>query len=246
MIQVEQCLVKIIMKNHFCWGFPHFLGVIVLAFAMLAGFVCHSFASLSMPDPIAFRIMQDGDKLGRHIVTFRRINGDLHVDIAIDIEVRILFIPVYSYRHRNHEVWRGGRLISLKSETDDNGESQWVNVEADDSSLKVDSFSGSFEAPLDTKPTSYWSQKSITKSVLLDTQHGKLVNVSIAQSVDDVLDTPLGTIATKRFDVTGDLTLSLWYSESGAWAKTAFQMGGIKIEYFLDPKLLRTADQRTN
>ena len=85
-----------------------------------------------------------------------------------------------------------------------------------------------------------------TKSVLLDTQHGKLVNLSIAQSIDDVLDTPLGTIPTKRFDVTGDLTLSLWYSESGAWAKTAFQMGGIKIEYFLDPELLRTADQRTN
>mgnify|MGYP004368209857 CR=1 FL=1 len=234
------------MKINFCPGFPNFIGVMMLVCAMFFGFVFHSSASLSMPDSIAFRIMQDGDKLGRHIVTFRRINGDLHVDIAIDIEVKILFIPVYSYRHRNHEVWRGGRLISLKSETDDNGESHWVNVEADDSSLKVDSFSGSFEAPLDTMPTSYWSQKSISKSVLLDTQHGKLVNVSIAQSVDDVLDTPLGTVATKRFDVTGDLKLSLWYSESGAWAKTAFQMGGIKIEYFLDPKLLRAADQRTD
>ena len=234
------------MKNYFCSGFCHRFSVVVLVCATLGMFVFSSSASVNIPEAIAFRIMQNGDNIGRHTVKFKRIKDDLHVDIAIDIEVRILFIPVFSYSHRNHEVWQGGRLISLKSETDDNGEKQWVKANATDRALEVDSSSGSFEAPLGTFPTSYWSPQTISKSVLLDTQHGKLLNVSVSPAVDDFLVTPLGEISTKRYDVSGDLRLSLWYSKAGGWVKTAFQVYGVDVEYFFDPKLLQIENRKIN
>ena len=140
----------------------------------------------------------------------------------------------------------GGRLISLKSETDDNGEKQWVKAKATERALKVDSSSGSFEAPLGTFPTSYWSPQTISKSILLDTQHGKLLNVSVSPAVDEFLDTPLGKISTKRYNVAGDLRLSLWYSKAAGWVKTAFQVRGVEVEYFFDPKLLQIENRKIN
>lgn len=225
------------------------LGAAMIACAVLtgAGFKSWAFVnSVNLSKPIAFKITQDGNKLGRHTVAFRKINGDLHVDIAIDIDVRILFIPIYSYRHSNQEVWRDGHLISLTTETNDNGETHWVKAKAEDGALIVESSNGTFEAPADTLPTSYWSPKTTGKSVLLDTQHGKLVNVSISPSDESILDTPVGAINAKRYDVTGDLKLSLWYSNTGDWVKTAFRVRGADIEYFLDPELTRAAEWSSN
>lgn len=234
------------MKKCTFLTFCRSLGATIMVCVILAGSGFHSSASdnnVKLAEPILFRITQDGNNLGRHTVTFGKIDGDLHVNIAIDIKVQILFIPVYSYRHRNHEVWRGGRLISLTTETYDNGETHWVRATAEDGALAVESSNGSFKAPADTVPTSYWLPETTGKSVLLDTQHGKLVNVSISPSDESILETPAGAIAAKRYDVTGDLELSLWYSNAGDWVKTAFNVRGANIEYLLDPELMRTAER---
>ena len=231
------------MDRPFFISLRRFACAALLACALVGGIGLSGIASVLTTDPIKFRITQDGDKLGHHSVSFRRINGDLHVNIAIDIQVRLFFLPVFSYRHRNHEIWRDGRLISLHSETDDDGDKYWVKATASDDALNVEGTNGSFQAPLDTIPTSYWSIKTIGKSVLLDTQHGKLVDVSISPAGENTLDTFNGSVDAQRYDVTGDLNLSLWYSKSGDWVKTSFNVRGAEIEYFLDSDVLRTAER---
>ena len=188
---------------------------------------------------IAFQINQDGSKVGRHIVKFHKIGRDLRVDIEIDINIKVLFIPIYTYKHRNTEIWRDGKLLSIKTETDDDGEKHWVKGKAEKGVFKVSSSSGDLVAPVTIIPTSYWSQKTTVQSVLLDTQHGKLLDVTITKLDDTMLVTPGVDIPARHFVVTGDLDLSLWYSQTGDWVKTAFQVGGAEFSYALHSSPVR-------
>ena len=188
---------------------------------------------------IAFKINQDGSEVGRHTLEFYKIGSDLHVDIAIDINIKVLFIPVYSYRHRNTEIWRDGKLLSITTETNDDGEKHWVKGKAEKGLFRISSSSGDFVAPPTIIPTSYWSPKTTAQSILLDTQHGKLLNVTIKQLDNTMLLTPSANIPARHFVITGDLELSLWYSQSGDWVKTAFQVGGAEFSYTLDRKFVK-------
>ena len=188
---------------------------------------------------IAFNINRDGSEVGRHTVEFYKIGRDLHVDIAIDINIKVLFIPVYSYKHRNAEIWRDGKLLSITTETNDDGEEHWVKGKAEKGLFRVSSSSGDFIAPATIIPTSYWSQKTTAQSILLDTQHGKLLDVTVTQIDDTVLSTPGANIPARHFVITGDLELSLWYSQSGGWVKTAFQVGGAEFSYTLHRKSVK-------
>ena len=183
---------------------------------------------------IAFQINQDGSKVGHHTVNFHKIGRNLHVDIEIDINIQVLFISIYSYKHRNTEIWQDGKLLSIETETDDDGEKHWVRGKAEEGVFKVSSSSGDFVAPATIIPTSYWSQKTTAQSVLLDTQHGKLLDVTIKELDDTALDSPSVDISARHFVVTGDLDLYLWYSQTGDWIKTAFQVGGAEFSYALE------------
>jgi hypothetical protein len=193
--------------------------------------------------PTVFSILHDGTEIGRHSVTYRQIGDTLHVDIAIDIEIRVLFIPVFRYRHRNSETWRGGRLISMRTETDDNGTAYWVEARATDDGLAVETPETRYLAPADTMPTSYWSKDTTGKATLLDTQRGRLVEVSVSPEGIQQIATSDGTVEAKRYDMAGDLELSLWYTPAGRWVKTAFSVRGADIEYRLNAKALRTAER---
>lgn len=177
---------------------------------------------------IAFDIHRDGATIGRHEVGIRRNGARTEVDIAIDITVRLAFIPVFSYRHRNHEVWQDDRLVALDSETDDDGERLAVTARRLPEGLRVVGAEGSFLAPPDILPTSYWDARTVQQTRLLDSQHGRLLNVQPAFVGADLLS---GGVPARRYRLTGDLDLDLWYSGAGEWLKIAFQARGAEVTY---------------
>src|SRR3546814_12468527 len=62
-------------------------------------------------------------------MTFSRRGDDSVVEVAIDIAVDVLGITVFRFTHRAEEVWRGGQLWSLVSDTDDDGNRWRVQAE---------------------------------------------------------------------------------------------------------------------
>ncbi|MDH3236354.1 MAG: DUF6134 family protein, partial [Alphaproteobacteria bacterium] len=127
-------------------------------------------AAIPNKGDIAFKVSRDGEPLGHHRVAFRREGEDLHVEIDIQLEVKFAFLTVFHYRHTNHEVWRDGRLVAIETKTDDDGESFWLRGWASEAGVVVDGSSGSFVAPADVMPTSYWNAETVTQNRLLDTQ----------------------------------------------------------------------------
>lgn len=182
---------------------------------------------------MAFDVFRSGDAIGEHILEFRTDGDRLAVDIAIDLRVTLAFIPVYRYRHRNREIWENGRLVSLTTETDDDGTAFAVRAEASADGLEVDGSEGRFLAPADTLSTSYWRADTVRQNQLLDTQHGRMVEIASQPVGEQVIAAGDRPVVAERFRTEGDLELDVWYSDVGQWVKLAFTTRGATIDYAL-------------
>jgi hypothetical protein len=181
-------------------------------------------AALARDQPIAFEVLRDGAPIGLHRVSFASAGDTLTVRIAIDLEVKVAFLTIYRYRHRSIESWRGGLLVGLETTTDDNGAVSTVRARATAGGLAVEGSGGSFLAPADTLPTSYWREDMARRSRLLDTQRGVLIDVA-SQRLDD----PGRTGRTYR--LTGGLDAEIGYGPAGDWRTLRFSARGADIEY---------------
>lgn len=188
-------------------------------------------AALPDAQQIAFTVLRGGTPLGHHKVMFRREADALHVEIDIELEVKLAFLTVFRYHHRNHEVWQDGRLLAIAAETDDDGERYWLRGRAEGAGLRIEGSGGSILAPADIMPTSYWNPETVNRSRLLDTQRGQLIDVDIEPVGRDIVTLANGPVPAQRYRMTGDLTLDLWYTADGKWAKISFEARGVEVVY---------------
>jgi len=182
---------------------------------------------------IAFQISRKGDPIGSHTLVFTRDGNTTQVDIAIELKITVAFIPVYRYSHRNLERWREGRLTSIDTSTDDDGERFFVKGINDSSGLRVESSAGSRIFPSDIIPTSYWNPLTVNAPQLLNSQNGVAVKASIAPQGADQIQTAQGAIEAKHFSVSGDLKLEVWYDSDDVLARIRFraERDGSVIDY---------------
>ena len=180
---------------------------------------------------IAFSVYRDGSPLGRHEVRFRRDGGDLHVNIEIELEVKLAFLTLFRYSHRNHEIWRDGRLVSLETRTDDDGTAYRVSGRATGEGFLVEGAEGRLLLPAAVIPTSYWNPATLAQTALLDTQKGRLREVAVREIGPETIDAGGQGAPATRYRMTGDLELDLWYSPQGEWMRIAFEAKGATVDY---------------
>jgi len=210
-----------------------FIGALLAGGSLIAaGPAGATSAASPVENRLAFDIRRDGASIGGHRVAFRRDGDRLEVDIEIDMMVSIAFIPVFRYRHRNREVWRDGRLISLDSETDDDGRLFAVSARATADGLRVTGSAGDLLVPSDVLPTSYWNARTVRQTRLLDSQRGRLLDVQPQLLGQETLESGA---AARRYRVSGDIDLDLWYSPEGEWLKIAFEARGASVSYARRP-----------
>lgn len=199
------------------------LGLATMAFPLAA--------ALPRRDRLSFSVIREGAPIGSHSLTFNREGEDLRVRVDILLEIKFAFITVFRYQHRNEEVWRNGRLVALDARTDDDGTDYWVKAQATDEGLAVEGSKGSFLAPAETIPTSYWNPATVERRELLDTQRGGMMTVRTVESGKDLVETDSGSLSARRYEMSGDLNLRLWYAGDGDWVKIAFTARGSEVEY---------------
>lgn len=184
------------------------------------------------PDPdlpydgaLAFDVFRNGSPIGRHRLSFARSGenaGDLTVRVDIDLVVTFARIPIYRYRHRNTETWRGGDLVSVTTETDDDGTAHFVEAARNRRAVEIESSTGFYQAPLDIIPTSYWDRRIVARTLLLNTQNGKLLRVDVTPLGEERVSVGKMSRAAQRYRVAGDLRLDLWYDDSDELVKLSF------------------------
>ena len=184
--------------------------------------------------PLAFTVLRDGEPIGTHRVEFKQDGDALAVAIAIDMVVKLALIPVYRYTHRSHEVWHLGTLRTLESRTNDNGTRTELRARRTAGGLAVEGSGGSFLAPANTEPTSYWHENMTLQSRLLDTQNGVLVDVTARKTGTRRAIVAGHEIEVRTYQLSGDLESQLGYSASGEWVNLAFMARGSRIAYRRD------------
>jgi len=182
-----------------------------------------SWSATAAPRTLEFDVLRDGAPIGTHRVTIAHDGGDTRATIEIDMAVRLAFVTIYRYTHRSTELWRDERLVSLDARTDDNGTRTHVTARATDAGLAIDGSGGTYIAPADTVPTSYWNREKVMRSPLLDTQSGKLIDVSAMALAADANGT--------RYRLAGDLEADLVYGPGGDWTGLSFAARGARIDY---------------
>jgi len=145
------------------------------------------------------------------------------VFISVNVLVHLGPVPFVRYRHNGVERWRGGRLALVETSTDRNGTHMEMRAQRLHDGLHV-SGSGTppYVAPEDALPTTYWNRR-LLHVPMIGTQDGGLVHPRVTKAGVERIPLASGErIAAQRYELRGDLELTLFYDSAGQWAGMRF------------------------
>lgn len=178
-------------------------------------------------DILAYEITRKGKRLGFQVLEFSQAeNGDLVVDIHIEIDFKLGFITLFKYRHANREVWRDGALVSMVSRTDNNGEDVAVDLRRDGDRMTGSGSRFEDNLPAPIMSTSYFNPNFVRQSELVSSQDGRLLPTEVEELGRERLLLQTGPVEATRFRLSGKLKIDIWYTDAGRWVKTEFTRGG--------------------
>ena len=230
-----------VLKGSSGIGIPR-RAMLVSAFAGVAacslpGFA-RAYAAIVLPAVASsrrFGVFYAGDRIGVHAITYFPATGDTKISTEIDLVVKALFFTVFAYRHRSEEIWRAGRLISLTSETLEDGETINIAGAATPQGFRVVGKRGPFVASAATLTSnSLWSPAVLEQTTVVDAQHGGVIGVSARKVGDERIAIGSRRIdATRHSFITPYLAGSIWYDKENLWVRGDFERDGSKILYRL-------------
>lgn len=179
---------------------------------------------------LAYEISRKGKPLGFQTLEFSRSpEGELVVDVHIEIDFKLGPIPLFRYLHDNREIWKDGTLLSLKSKTYNNGEDVSVDLRLENGRYvgSGTDFADNLEAPL--LSTSYFNPNFVRQKAFISSQDGRLLPTEIETLGPEMLSIRGQQVQATRFSLSGKLQIDIWYSDSGQWMQTEFVRGGNKL-----------------
>jgi hypothetical protein len=195
--------------------------------ALSLGLLAWSVPALACVPPVeraVYRIEHEtfGD-IGRQVLTFWCDRDRLVVDTTVDVAVRMLFLTIYRHEARYRGVWQGDRLIRFESHTDDNGKILEVFARAAGERVIIDGPKGQSQAPLNVVPNHPWNLEMIDSTVLFDPVDGRVLQVDVTNAGEEPIDADGHRIMARKYLVSSDVQLKLWYDESGMWVKSRME-----------------------
>lgn len=180
---------------------------------------------------IAFDVERDGDVVGQYIINFKRANQGVLVDARVDVNVNLLFVPVYTLRYHAQEFWSGGQLQTIEANTNDDGDQVHVQATRDAEGLQVKTNNGDYETSA-VLPISHWNPALLSGGKLLNGMTGEVDEVKVFDQGLDTVSTRNGSLRANHYLYSGDLNGEIWYDEEGRWVKLRFRAkDGSMIDY---------------
>ena len=166
------------------------------------------------------------------------------VKTEIHIEAKLAFFPAYAFSHRSEEAWRAGRLMSLSSETVEQGERLRVEGAATPRGFRVLSKSGPFIASAATLTSNdLWTPAMLEQAKVVDARRGGIIGVNARKVADEPLVIAGRRVQATRYKfITPYYAGSIWYDQANLWVHGEFERDGSKVQYQLrDVKLAHLA-----
>ena len=179
-----------------------------------------------------FLIKRAGKVIGFHHVAISRSTHGMVVETTIRMRVKFGPIRLFRYDHSAVAEWRGGALHSLWSETNNNGDVDYVRLIRGNEGFVIEGSGFSGRAPAQAMPSSFWNKEIVNADVLISTQTGELINVTVAQ---------IGRTRAphqrpaEQYRMVGTLALDIWY-DGPDWVGSSFTVDGEELTYELAPE----------
>lgn len=175
--------------------------------------------------------MRNSSVIGSHVLDFAIAGDVVTIKVAIDILVKFGPVPVYRYKHRATEIWRGGTFNSIESVTDRDGTSLRMRAETMQAGLTVEgSQTPRYVAPANTYPTTYWNRVMLQNNVI-NSEDGRLFEVKPKMLAEESVPSAAGSLRARHYRLEGDLPLDLWYDDNEQWAHLVFTKDGSTVIY---------------
>lgn len=165
-----------------------------------------------------FRVMLDDTPIGYHKVNVDRIDNIKTIHTRANFDVRILFIPVYSYEHETRERWEDNCLVDISSTTDDNGDNYFISSIKKEDRLAVETRNGTTSLGGCVRTFAYWDVDLLNSQRLLNTQTGEYEPVNVSDMGTGRLTIDEEQIEARHFRLVAEgLTIDLWYTSDMHW-----------------------------
>ncbi len=190
----------------------------LLLAAVTAGLAPAAMA-MSVPsgNALTFDVIRKGKDIGDYTIRFRPSGDAVTVNLKTDIRVKVPIIgmSVYSFEQTSEEAWKGGKLQSVKSTTDDNGTKSAIAV-----------------AGSGLVPGSLWDAEITGVSKALNTIDGKPMAIAVRKVGMESVRTGSGTVQATHYTISGGIKRDVWFDGDGNLAHVAFTADdGSHIDY---------------
>lgn len=204
------------------------------AMALVVAGLSGAEAAVPASGELSFAVMREGDQIGTHKLEFKRRDDELMVDIETDVAVKVLGIAFYRFEHEGHEVWRDDRLISLESETNDDGTPHHLNASASGDVLNVNGDARQEPEKPTIIPASLWNDALVNQTELLNTLDGSNMPVTVTEVGQEIVEAGGRNVSATHYSVKGKLNRELWYDTDGVLVQVKFDgADGSEITYIL-------------
>jgi hypothetical protein len=169
-----------------------------------AGLLLAPGLAIAAPGQLRFAVFRNKSKVGEHEVTISGGDEAITATTEVAMTVKVGPVPVYKYRHRAIEKWRGPQFISIETFTEANGKKQHVLAESGAGAVMIDGPAGKIRAAANAAPLSHWNTTAFTRP-LFNQQEGKVLRVSATK------------VAANHWAVRGEAEIDDWYDANGQW-----------------------------
>ena len=195
---------------------------------------------------LQFKVLLDEKPIGFHRFRITEDSSSRTIEIDAEFDVRVLFVPVYRYRHSNTEIWENGCLARIDSETDSNGKSYVVAGRRDGDVYDISTLGASQSYRRDCLMSfAYWDRDILQQDKLLNAQTGELIDVEIESLGTTRLSLTGMEIEAQGYRIRSDeqaVDIKVWYAVSdGRWLSLESRLDNGRVMRYVPSSEEQTA-----
>ena len=151
-----------------------------------------SFSVFCQPFPIpedkevTFDVIRKKKIIGNLNTKFIESEKDLILHSVLSIDVKILFIPAYSFFQETKETWIDGEFVEINGFTDFEDEREYKILGKDSDDFFIASgMDGELKLNKNIVPLNYWNIAMLNEKEVFDTQKGIVRKIKVKQLEDE-------------------------------------------------------------
>ena len=211
----------------------------IIAFLILVSFPFSTKAHVQHYEDlnrIEFDIYRNQNHIGKHVFSFKKLNGELAVESEINFQIEKFGIVLYKYHVKGTEIYKDGKLVKFNSKTNQNGKVKYVNMKLDNEEYNIDGSSYQGKAPIDFMIGTWWNHGIVKASAQISAVSGRIIKQKVTflgketiKIHDKIYNTLHFNFSSTDKKLTKDkkLNTDVWYDEKSLnWIKASFKKKG--------------------